>query len=211
MLSEVSSTRAPDYHLEKERLIFNSGYTCGYIPNGDASAQTCVSEVSTGEFLAIQCYGSKRVVTQQTIPASVAASETVTTSYATPDVIVRTMTIRAPLFQIIHKSTDLPKSTELPKSTSTISTTQTSQPGTSLSVGAKAGIGVGAAAGGLILIGAALFLLCWRRKKGQRLFYPSAYEPHELATDTSKAELPSHAIPVEVDASTTRLPPAELG
>ncbi|KAJ5168760.1 uncharacterized protein N7482_004354 [Penicillium canariense] len=198
--------------MENERLIFNSGYTCGYVPYGNASAQTCVSEVSTGEFSAIQCYGSTSVLTQQTIPATVAASETVTTSYTTPNVIVQTMTIKAPLFQIIHQSTDLPKSM------STISTTQTSQPGTSLSTGAKAGIGVGAAAGGLILIGAALFLLYWRRKRDQRLFNPVADEPHdladephELATDTSKAELPGHAIPVEVDALKARLPPAELG
>jgi hypothetical protein len=190
--------------MEKKILIFNSGYSCGYVPYGNASAQTCVSVVSTGEFSAIQCYGPTSVLTQQTMPATVAASGTGTTSNATPNVIVQTMTIKAPLVQIVHKPTDLPKST------STISTTQTSQPGTSLSTGAKAGIGVGAAAGGLILIGAALFLLCWRRKKGQRLFHPVADQPHELATDTSKAELPGYAIPVEVDASKARLPPAEL-
>jgi hypothetical protein len=78
--------------MEKERLIFISGYICGYIPYGDASAQTCVSKVSTGEFSAIQCYDSISVLIQQTIPATVAAFETATTSYATPDVIVQTMT-----------------------------------------------------------------------------------------------------------------------
>ncbi|OGE50651.1 hypothetical protein PENARI_c016G05884 [Penicillium arizonense] len=69
------------------------GYICGYIPCGDASAQTCISNVSTGEFSAIQCYDSTSVLIQQIIPATVAASETVTMSYVTPDVIVQTMTI----------------------------------------------------------------------------------------------------------------------
>jgi hypothetical protein len=45
-------------------------------------------------------------------------------------------------------------------------------------------------------------------KNRQWLFNPVADEPLELATDTSKAELPGHAIPVEVDASKTRLLPA---
>ncbi|KAH8701082.1 hypothetical protein BGW36DRAFT_460139 [Talaromyces proteolyticus] len=194
-----------------------SGYTCGYISAGvDASVQTCVSTVSTGQFSAIQCYGSTSVLTQQTVPTTVAASVTATASDASSDVIIQTMTIKAPLFQIIYKSSDLPKSTSTTIPTSTIMTAPTikaptSQPDTSLSTGAKAGIGVGAAVGGLILIGAAIFLLFLRRKRPRKQFHPADDQPYELVADGLKAELPGHVAPVEMDASKPRLPPAELG
>ncbi|KAH8691948.1 hypothetical protein BGW36DRAFT_386601 [Talaromyces proteolyticus] len=220
--------------LEAETAIgcCPSGYTCGYISVATGKynkVQTCLSMISTGQFSAIQCHGSTTILTQQTIPATVAVSVTATTSYVTAYVIVQTMTIKAPLFQIIHKSTDLPKSTSTiittptsqpgtslatgakAGSTSTLITTPTSQSGNSLSTGAKAGIGVGAAAGGLVLIGAAIFMLFWRHKMAQRPFRLIAGGSHELAIDASKAELPpGHAI-LEAGAPKVYLPLAELG
>lgn len=134
------------------------------------------------------------------VPATATASES--------DSVVESITVNAPLFQMVYQTTDLPTSTTsalqstTSATTSEAATSSTEPPEassrSSLSGGAKAGIGVGAAVGGLLLIGAAV-LLFWRKKRNGSVLGG----PERPSTQKARAELPA-------DYGRPNQPPREL-
>ncbi|KAI3316879.1 hypothetical protein HD806DRAFT_516413 [Xylariaceae sp. AK1471] len=201
--------------LESETAVgcCPTGFHCKYAPGVDG-AQTCYSIATAGSFAAVQCSsGTSNGFSYYNVPA------TVTETGGDSVTLLSAVTVYAPLFQLLHQSTDLPptqtSSTPQPSSTTQAATsTSTStipEPSTSpstqgsLSSGAKAGIGVGASIGGLALIGAALFFF-FRRRRGRtpvsempvtepepKQFFPQQHvQLAELPYDYSpRSELPS--------------------
>ncbi|KAI0145425.1 hypothetical protein GGR57DRAFT_298026 [Xylariaceae sp. FL1272] len=145
-----------------------TGFRCQY--DGDG-AQTCVSVATTNSFAAVTCSsGSSQDFNYYDVPATA----TITQSEETATTVISRVTIYAPLFQLNFQQTDLPSSSSSPtkttsstssETTSASSQSQSASASAGLSTGAKAGIGVGAAAGGLLLIGAAALFIYRRRRR----------------------------------------------
>ncbi|OAA57550.1 hypothetical protein SPI_07209 [Niveomyces insectorum RCEF 264] len=151
-------------------------YTCLNIGAG----QTCVSYASTSSFPAVQCAsGSSNGFHYAAVPTVVFVSATTvgTTTVPATTLDIDTVTLYAPLFQLVHQPTDLlsTSSSSPPLSAPTHSTgnpsgtpSQTAPPhpsSTGLSSGAIAGIAVGSVVGGLGLLAALVFLFVSQRRK----------------------------------------------
>ena len=178
---------------------------------------------STGSFSAVQCSSgtsnafsyytvpsTATVKTTQTILASAAATgfgqtAAVSTVTTTDTNFYRfdTVALFAPMFQLIHKASDLPESSESAGSTSAKTDAETTSAGTGvsstgssdglsgsssssqLSSGAIAGIAIASVVIGLVLIGALVYFFFRQRKAKQQIAYASP--PHQDSAHTPMA------------------------
>ncbi|CAK7198759.1 hypothetical protein SEUCBS139899_001423 [Sporothrix eucalyptigena] len=171
-------------------------YTCSWGGSGDA--QTCFSLASTGSFSAVQCSsGTSNAFSYYTVPsvATVTTTETTTasasgsssastiTSTATNEYEFNTVTLFAPMFQLVHQASDLPSTSggssgtspaQTGSHTSTTNLATGSASSSQLSTGAVAGIAVGSVVVGLALIGALVYLFLKQRKHKKQI---AAYAP----------------------------------
>lgn len=192
----------------------HSGYSCNYNPGFDA-AQTCYRYYSTGSFLTVQCsQGTSNKFSYVTIPATITATATPTTTGGSPSrtvAVLQNVIVYAPLIQINWQSTDRPTSTLGSNSTTTSQTgsptpISSSQKSGGLSQGATIGIAVAAALVGLALVVA---LALWTRRRRQQrhpkvmpTLPPNPYAdkpgPHEIGA-TYVAEAPTERDAHEID------------
>ncbi|KAJ8131109.1 hypothetical protein O1611_g2516 [Lasiodiplodia mahajangana] len=177
----------------------------------------CPTIATTGSFAAVGCSsGTSNDFRYYNVPATV--TETVgRSSTSLTAMVISTVTILAPLFQLNYQSTDLsssqtslttqttvstPANTDMVPAPSNSSSSSLSAK-TVLSSGAKAGIGVGAGIGGLLILGAASFF-CFRRRKSSNpvselmaVETPPAFaqhhtQPAELSSHSYRSELPQY-------------------
>ncbi|CAK7219553.1 hypothetical protein SCUCBS95973_003854 [Sporothrix curviconia] len=172
-------------------------YTCSW--GGNTDAQTCISVVSTGSFSALQCSsGTSNTLSYYTVPSTAtvtttqtstmsasgsgagAASASTVTSTAVNLYLFNTVTLEAPMFQLVHQANDLPSSSSggssstTPAETGTTSTataTGSPSPSSHLSNSAVAGISVASVVVGLALIGAFVYLFIKQRKAKRQIAY----------------------------------------
>lgn len=182
MLPAVSSWLVT--HGRANRTDKNSGYTCGSSSGGP---QACLTRETTGSFQDMTCSSGNMWINWITMPIK----ETVTSDEVS---MLEHVTIYAPMFQINHKSTDLPSLTGLSTQTTIPTTTIPSESG-GLSKEAQGGIGGGVGAVGLAVFAAAIYF--WRRRRSSANV--------ELA-ELQSCSVPKHA-PVELDGN----PRAEMG
>lgn len=162
---------------------------CDKTSTGNTLIQKCVSTAQATDYKGFVCFGGQVTPITLTVPAvgtihpsmtawvetletmtfTVANSiETVTTSVKEKHtvegritVFVPSISVFAPLIQLVHQRTGKPGSSE-----STAGSEQQKEHHSSLSTGAKAGIGIGAAARGLALVGGLFFFFSrWRQNK----------------------------------------------
>lgn len=189
-------------------MLLDSGYSCSYNPGID-KAQTCYKYWSTGSFPTVQCSsGTSNKFSYVTIPATVAATITPTTTggvLTRTTVVINNVLVMAPLFQLNYQASDriTASITTATSSPSNSATSQAAESSTGLSQGASIGIGVGGAVIFLIFIGA---LVLWIRKRKRRprvmpVLPPDPQKPQEMGSLMMYvAEAPTESDAHEVDA-----------
>ncbi|CAK7211668.1 hypothetical protein SBRCBS47491_001202 [Sporothrix bragantina] len=169
-------------------------YTCKWGGSGDA--QTCFSVATSGSFSAVQCSsGTSNAFSYYTVPSTVTVTttETSTTSASASGAVsasastitstavniyeFNTVTLYAPMFQLVHQASDVSSSS----GSSGSSPAQTSSAGTGLSTGsasssqlstgAVAGIAVAAVVVGLSLLGAFVYFFIKQRRAKRQIAY----------------------------------------
>lgn len=114
----------------------------------------------------------------------------------TSDNIVRTNfpTMRAPMFQLNYKSSDLPTPTSTtPRQGTSSSLSDSSAKGGSISNGAIAGIAVGSFMAGLLALALAAWVILRHRRSRTRQAAPTAAIPHDL-DDRAKSQQLRHEV-----------------
>ncbi|KAH8656878.1 hypothetical protein BGZ61DRAFT_510710 [Ilyonectria robusta] len=170
---------------------FPLGYTCKFDWDVDR-AHTCYSIATTGSFPAVFCSSGKsngfRYLELPTAAIVTGSGEDSVT-------VISTMILNAPLFQLIHQSTDIASSSHTATVTgqSRISGTGT-PPNNSengLSIAAKAGIG-GGVGGGVLLVIMAISFFFWKRKRARGAVSTTA---GTVPSPVLKQELPAISVP----------------
>ncbi|KAL6401605.1 hypothetical protein AUP68_15482 [Ilyonectria robusta] len=168
-----------------------TGYTCKFDWDVDR-AHTCYSIATTGSFPAVFCSSGKsngfRYLELPTAAIVTGSGEDSVT-------VISTMILNAPLFQLIHQSTDIASSSHTATVTgqSRISGTGT-PPNNSengLSIAAKAGIG-GGVGGGVLLVIMAISFFFWKRKRAHGAVSTTA---GTVPSPVLKQELPAISVP----------------
>lgn len=197
--------------------------------------QLCLRSVTAGSIMSVQCQdGTSGGLSYQQVPWTqtvemfsydIAYSETVDYPEVT---VVQTLSVYAPLLQMLYQSSDLPATssassrTSSSRTSSSMSSTSTSSGGTAtssaqshgLSTGAAVGIGVGVGLGVLLAAAAGVWLWCTKRRRrptstleGQAAEDQPAYaegvdsnKPAETTAKESPTEAEGHHQPAELGA-----------
>jgi hypothetical protein len=117
-----------------------------------------VSTAQSTEYKGFGCWEGKLKPIDVTVPGN----NTLSLGTGTITVFQPSISVFAPLIQLVHQRTDVTGS-----STSTAGAEKKKERHSSLSTGAKAGIGIGSVIGGFVLVGA-IFLLWSRRRQNNR-------------------------------------------
>ncbi|KAI1264514.1 hypothetical protein F5Y18DRAFT_83128 [Xylariaceae sp. FL1019] len=149
-----------------------SSYTCSNLNDasgGGNFGQNCYQTISETSFSALLCDDSASSSTKIALPGSFTTTS-IGTETVTEVMRKETLVLSAELWQLVFKAEDLLSTSTSISISSTQSPTPTTSPDSpqrSLSTGAKAGIGVGSGLGGLLVLGALLWLLRRYRKQRQ--------------------------------------------
>ncbi|RYP69878.1 hypothetical protein DL771_005821 [Monosporascus sp. 5C6A] len=186
----------------------DGGFDC-LTDQAGTRAQTCLSVVTEGSFLTVQCsYGSSNNYGHLEIPLTY----TVTSSdeSATGVSEVTSVSVYAPLFQLVHRPSDIPSipaettsdagvrtaSSELDDGLSTSS----GNPNGGLPTGARAGVGVGVGIAVFAIIGAAFFF--WGRRRTVATEAPK--QPGQMSGQYGQIPGQYHLNELPVNAPTVR-------
>lgn len=134
------------------------GVDCKETSHGPPLIQKCVSTAQSTEYKGFGCWEGKLKPIDVTVPGN----NTLSLGTGTITIFQRSISVFAPLIQLVHQRTDVTDS-----STSTAGAEKKKGIHSSLSTGAKAGIGIGSVIGGFVLVGA-IFLFWSRRRRNNR-------------------------------------------
>ncbi|KAI0167990.1 hypothetical protein BJ166DRAFT_610890 [Pestalotiopsis sp. NC0098] len=150
-----------------------TGFTCGF---AQRTVQTCTAKFSSTSILISICDGQQDTATPMymTLPFTATASVGTSSDGAihVSTSIIETYTLNAPLFQLVHKESDLTSfsssqsTNPTPPSSDPKSDTTNAGPAGALSRGAAIGIGVGVGGGVILLL--ILGYIAWNAKKRRR-------------------------------------------
>ncbi|KAH7123143.1 hypothetical protein EDB81DRAFT_913280 [Dactylonectria macrodidyma] len=168
-----------------------TGYTCKFDWDAD-HAHTCYSIATTGSFPAVFCpSGKSNSFRYLELPTAAI----VTGSGEDSVTVISTMILNAPLFQLIHQSTDITSSSHTATATGQSRISGTGTPANNsenggLSIAAKAGIG-GGVSGGVLLVIMAISFFLWKRNRVRG----AVSTTEDPAPSVLKPELPAESVP----------------
>ncbi|ETS80134.1 hypothetical protein PFICI_07663 [Pestalotiopsis fici W106-1] len=152
-----------------------TGFTCTH--TWDSNIQTCLAILSSTSIRTGICNGqgaTSVAYMYKTLPSTISTTVSLSdgTDFITSSSVIDKYTVYAPLFQLVHKSSDLTGSptvstaTILPTSTSNTTGGDSSQDATDrIPTSVAVGIGIGGTSGFIILLVLAYYTLRWKRKR----------------------------------------------
>ncbi|CAM1508923.1 Fc.00g026620.m01.CDS01 [Cosmosporella sp. VM-42] len=194
------------------------GYVCTTIK--EARLNTCMAFASRSTLIpTASCDGTEPINSKDVLfPDVVTATTTGANGDVDSQVLTRTMTLYAPLFQLVFQPTDLPAtetsattSTDVSATTSTGSAaaeTSSSKSDSGMSTGAKIGIGVGVGLGAVILLAALAGWFLWRKRSKANSAAELGTSEDRLAAESKQTPSQGHISAISELSPVTR--PVEL-